>query len=582
MLGGGVTTTGPTDTPTGSDQAITLDDTLPPALRLRLEERYWRPSEEQARFERFIADPAFHADPHAHVAVYADHGVVHVRDVAGRLLELAGALDGVLPAPRDPSRRRFVAGLGVLTTYLHDIGMVAATPEGRRAHPTFAAREPYRPRFDEFAEALLADDVGGIASRVAAVDAVEPFAARAATVLRELLALAMCHSKTAVPMAAFNDPRALRAQLTAAVLGHHPMDVEHGPTAAGRFYGDVGDAFAWLVADTPAQRALADDARDAIRLLRAADALRQRGTTLRTSAGYEIFVDGVTGRAVYALRTTDDDQLFYLRVDGDLAAGEANLRVAELTGATLTIGFHRTSFADEVAARLAARAAATVIADIWADVVPSFEGAGDVVGLPRPALRADEIYVVLLTPPGGEGFVATVSAELARRAPRCCRRLRPVAESPPARPPDLDWAGRGEPLAPTSPLAVELLERFDGSGWPHRGVDPQRAFEGVRLVTVAPGELVIRAGSAAEHVIVPLAGRLRVELLGGYDARIALPWIPLGVTGVVRDDERNSDVVAEVSVPLVVIPARVFLQSWFRPYEAADLPALAAQLVATH
>ncbi len=566
------------DVATRAAPASTLDDILPPALRTALETRYWRPIEEQARFERFIADPAFHADPHAHVAIYADHGVVHVRDVAARVLDLAESLDGVLLARRTPPRRRFLAGLGVLTTYLHDIGMVAATPEGRRAHPVFAAREPYRRRFDDLAAMLRADDVGGIVTRIAAVHAAEPFAAGPEAVLREVLALAMCHSKTAVPMAVFNDPVALRRLLTAAVLEDHPMDIEHGATAARRRYVDPDAAFAWLVADSPAQRALADDARDAIRMVRAADALRQRGTTLRTSAGYEIFVDGATGQAVYALRNADRDRVFYVRVDGDLAAGEANLRVAELTGATLTIGFHRASFGDTAAASSAARAAATVIADIWADVVPSFEGAGDVVGLPAPAVTADEIDVVLLVPPAADAFVDAVAAELARRAPRCRRRLYRVAEEPPVRPPDLDWSQRGEPVEPTSPLATELLAGLAASGWRTDGIDPDRAFVGARLVTAAPGETVIRAGSAAEHVVVPMAEGLRIDSLGGYDSRVGRPWIPVGVTGVVRDDERNSDIVAEVAVPLVVIPAQVFLQSWFQPYERGDLAALADRL----
>ena len=53
----------------------------------------------------------------------------------------------------------------------------------------------------------------------------------------------------------------------------------------------------------PAHRVLADDAVDAVRLVRAADALRQRGTTLRTAAGYEIFIDAETGQAVFSLRT---------------------------------------------------------------------------------------------------------------------------------------------------------------------------------------------------------------------------------------------------------------------------------------
>ena len=45
-------------------------------------------------------------------------------------------------------------------------------------------------------------------------------------------------------------------------------------------------------------------------------------------------------------------------------------------------------------------------------------------------------------------------------------------------------------------------------------------------------------------------------------------WVPVGVTGVVRNAERNSDIIAEVPLELLVIPAAVFLRDWFHPYAA--------------
>ena len=71
---------------------------------------------------------------------------------------------------------------------------------------------------------------------------------------------------------------------------------EPARTPAGTRCGGRSVRVARLAA--AAHRALADDAIDAVRLVRAADALRQRGTTLRTSAGYEIFIDTDSGDAV--------------------------------------------------------------------------------------------------------------------------------------------------------------------------------------------------------------------------------------------------------------------------------------------
>ena len=79
------------------------------------------------------------------------------------------------------------------------------------------------------------------------------------------------------------------------------------PDALGvnaRWYADpAADAFAWVDSPHPAHGALTTDAVDAVRLVRVADALRQRGSALRTAAGYEIFIDVETGQAVFSLRT---------------------------------------------------------------------------------------------------------------------------------------------------------------------------------------------------------------------------------------------------------------------------------------
>ena len=46
----------------------------------------------------------------------------------------------------------------MLMAYLHDIGMVAATPAGRRVHPQFAAHTALGAGFDDLAEQLWSTD----------------------------------------------------------------------------------------------------------------------------------------------------------------------------------------------------------------------------------------------------------------------------------------------------------------------------------------------------------------------------------------------------------------------------------------
>ncbi len=125
-------------------------------VRTYLEERFWRPIEAQASLEALCSDPAFLADPGTHPAIFADHGVVHARDVAIGLVRLLDTIDGVLIPGRPAPRRRFLEALGVAAAYLHDIGMVDMTPLGRRMHPVFAAHAAFGPDIDPLVDHLLA------------------------------------------------------------------------------------------------------------------------------------------------------------------------------------------------------------------------------------------------------------------------------------------------------------------------------------------------------------------------------------------------------------------------------------------
>ena len=58
-----------------------------------------------------------------------------------------------------------------------------------------------------------------------------------------------------------------------------------------------------LSASSGPQAELADDVLDTMRALRAADVLRQRGSVLRTSGGFELCMDAETARAVCTMRT---------------------------------------------------------------------------------------------------------------------------------------------------------------------------------------------------------------------------------------------------------------------------------------
>ena len=138
---------------------------------------------------------------------------------------------------------------------------------------------------------------------------------------------------------------------------------------------------------------------DALRALRAADVLRQRGMVLRTSGGFELCIDGATAKAVCTLRPAGGDAAYVISYHDPRCAGEANIKVAFVTPlGHLRIAFHRGAFGDDEAERRAAECVAGVIQDIEADVIPSFGGVPSPGTCPPPTRSVDDIQIQLERP----------------------------------------------------------------------------------------------------------------------------------------------------------------------------------------
>jgi hypothetical protein len=79
------------------DRALNdLDPFIAPHIRAAIEQQYYARINEQAQLQHALKDPIFLPHPTAHVALYADHGVVHVRDVAQQILQVLESIHGVL------------------------------------------------------------------------------------------------------------------------------------------------------------------------------------------------------------------------------------------------------------------------------------------------------------------------------------------------------------------------------------------------------------------------------------------------------------------------------------------------------
>jgi hypothetical protein len=523
------------------------DRYVPLSLWSWLEREYGAPIAERARLDGARTQPEAWRDGGASLLM-SDHGVVHVSFVVRATIDVLERADGLLVPSRPPHRLEWMRALGAYCAFLHDIGLADPSPGARDRHAGYVVAALQSRELDPVVETIVRDDPGGLASRLSAL-ATSGALPDAEAALREVLSLAACHSKSAVPFGVLNDAAALA----------HAMR-----TMAGR----EAPAWSWLADADARLSALAADAVDTVRALRAADALRERGLVHKTSGGYEVFVDRATGMAVHALRLRDE-RLYLVTSDDPHSAGEANIAASTLTPeGDLRIAFHSGAFGCDEAQTRAVAAAALIVGDVQGDVIGSFTPPADAC---RDGLRPHaEMRILLESAHDDPAFSEQVARSLVAREPGLATRVRVV--------PSLTEAAEGErtrylaapPFTGDAGARAEVIARLASSGQlpPH---DLDAAFEHVRTVSVTPGETLLVAETPAGFVYVPLDEGMVVRPLGGFGAFPVRPFIPLGVTGVIRGGARNADVIAAAPVRLLAIPKSVYLRHWYRPHSLESL-----------
>ena len=97
--------------------------------------------------------------------------------------------------------------------YIHDIGMIDFSAFGRAMHPEFAAQSLFSAEMDDIVAIIWGENCANLAWRLVQLAAEGVLIQPPQTVLRELLALAVGHSKAKVPVELLNDRPALRRRL---------------------------------------------------------------------------------------------------------------------------------------------------------------------------------------------------------------------------------------------------------------------------------------------------------------------------------------------------------------------------------
>ena len=549
-----------------------VDEFLSPALQTMIEQKYYAPINIYCRLEHLLRDPTFREQPDKHVGLFSDHGVVHARDVAQQVLNVLLAAHGVLIPERSPERLEQMQALGVLLAYWHDVGMVDFSSLGRKMHPERASQLIFAPEMDEWLMAVWQADRGRVATHLTCLVQETGLTVAPPVLLREILALAMAHSKSKVPMTCLNSGQQLRQRVmfAAATDLHHQYNPQNPPGPPNphlaRFYSDYpAQAFVWLIDPLPALQELTLDVVDSLRVLRCADALRQRGTVLKTSGGYEIFLNQETGYAVFALRL-GSDRLYLLETTDMISSGEANIASSEIDPAgDLRISMHRGRFVTRERNRFVAHCTARVIQDIQADTITSFQRPEAAPGLKT----MDEMLILLEEVDDNLVFAEWVREELEQIDGVAVLRLRIVPSLKNCSPAERELYVNAAPLDWSVAERQHLLAHLQQSGHPIEQIDLIKAFHHVRLSTLTAGEQLIEAGAPSGFVYLPLSSGLKIIPLGGYATFSVAAWMPLGVTGVIRGDIRNAHVVAEQPVDVLIIPKSVYLKHWHATHSQA-------------
>jgi hypothetical protein len=554
------------ETQTTDDLATALDRWIDPELRLLIERDYWTDVEFRTSLDELAKDANFRTNPSGHIGLFSDHGVRHARDVALRTLDLITMLHGTTIATRPTERIEFIQGCAVVLAYLHDVGMSA--PISRKFHAQYASQLVFQDEFATVLSQLLDTNAGLLSSTIEKVNAKAPFGTSTRQVAQEVLATAVCHSKSCVPAAVMHDRTLLRdallksatQDLTDEAIAATDQTQTPAITANTANTGtrtDEQQRFEWIVTNHPDIAAFADDVLDAARIVRMADAMRQRGATLRTSAGNELLVDGRTGSATAVLRSNDRASAFLTRFDCPISVGESNLQTATLRSPNaLSFVFHRGSFDTPDIEDNVAAACVVAIDDIQRDVLE--------------IMFDDTVRIEIVAPGDNPAFADRVQAHLIRRAPTMALRIDIVpATIDVANPPAFDWRNRGIPFDESQiPHCMAQLQRA--------GMHPQHSehpdfFAGVACVRVARGEAIIKTHEAPEFVVVALGHGLLAEPLGGYAPEPIQPYVPVGIVGVLRGDDRNATVRCLQDLDILVIPRDHFLKHWGHPFDIETL-----------
>lgn len=589
-----------------------LDKYLTKKIREKIEQDFYTKINEQARLDNALRDPDFKTNPLEHVIMLADHGIMHVRDVADRVLHILSAQNGIHFPERAFSRLELMKGYGVMIAYLHDIGMIDATIKGRDMHPEFSAHAVYNDKFEDDLNQIWEENSGNLPWHLAKLSYKGLLKQPPRTILREMLALTCAHSSYCISTSVLNHPDALRREMleilshslpylwyqkqlnlarekliqtakdadnydavfTAEKQAQADLDSamktgqisEKLNSLVELYYKDFNhEAYQWLIDDHPEIQELREDVIDTLRVLRSANAFRQRGSRLRSSGNYQIFLDQVTGNAIYSI--IHHDQTFLLEAKKTVVAGEANIAATDFTEeGDLRIAFHRGTFMDPAALERVTFNVAVTINNVQDEMIESYsrpEGAPSSADYHK---KHDPVYILLESTDDNPHFTGLVAQQLEYLNPALKGRIILVPSLQNTSVLERDRYLQAKELDWSLKERHDLLEKIEKSGHKIEKMDVDLAFSNVKLTDLNAGDRLIEARAPSSFVYIPLSEGLIGYPADGYQPFYSHAWVPLGNIGVIRGDIRSATIIAEQKMQVLIVPKETYLKHWHFTY----------------
>jgi hypothetical protein len=190
---------------------------LPQAFTTYLEQNYYSKITELSTLETIVNDSDFLNAPLKHVALFSDHGISHGHDIADKIIQVLHQINGLLIPQHDSIRLESMIGYGVILAYLHDIGLKNYTAFDRAVHPELVAQLVFTQDFDPLIDLLWQQNSGNLAWNLLNLSAQGLLSQSPQIVLRELLSLSLCHSRSKVPIETLNNLPQLRQTMQTAI-----------------------------------------------------------------------------------------------------------------------------------------------------------------------------------------------------------------------------------------------------------------------------------------------------------------------------------------------------------------------------